>query len=178
MYKQEMQQYQEMKKSAVEKTKEVINLLLIGGNKENYEKLYDIFNDENIMQFTMLDNDLFIIMRMAALWFEENKAEISEHIFSSTGAIEDALELYKNITFSLYRLEQEVPLEYQDEAIQYLMGINISPIALWGMAEDKIIDESTFFKALIDGFYRNGFEARGNEMAKYKELKGKSSIYE
>ncbi|MDE6607499.1 MAG: hypothetical protein K2K54_07075 [Lachnospiraceae bacterium] len=178
MDRQETQQYQEMKKKAVEKTKEVINLLLMEGKEEDFEKLYSIFNDENIMQFTMLDNDLFIIMRMAVLWFEENKAEISEHIFSSTGTIEDALELYKNITFSLYRLEQEVPLEYQDEAIQYLMGINISPIALWGMAEDKIINEGTFFKALTDGFYRNGFETRGNEMAKYKELKGKSSIYE
>ena len=90
----------------------------------------------------------------------------------------DILYLYKNITFSLYRLEQAVPLEYQDEAIQYLMDINISPITLWGMAGDKIINGDDFFKALIDGFNRNGYAARGNEMAKYKELKGKNGIYE
>ena len=178
MDRQETQQYQEMKKKAVEKTKEVINLLLMEGKEEDFEKLYGIFNDENIMQLTMLDNDLFIIMKMAVLWSEENKAGILEHVFSNTGTIEDAVELYKNIVFSLYRLEQAVPLEYQDEAIQYLTDINISPIALWGMAEDKIISGDAFFKDLIDGFNRNGYAARGNEMAKYKELKGKSSIYE
>ena len=69
-------------------------------------------------------------------------------------------------------------MEYQDEAIQYLADVNISPIALWGIAEDKIIEWDTFLKALTDGFDRNGYRTQGNEMAKFKELKGKSGIYE
>lgn len=178
MESQEIQQYHDIKKKAVEKTKEVISLLLAERNEDAYLKLYQIFNDENIMQFTMLDNDLYIIMRMAALWFEEKKADRRNHIFSNTEKIEDVTELYKNITFSLYRLEQAFPLEYQDEAIQYLADVNISPIALWGIAEDKIIEWDTFLKALTDGFDRNGYRTQGNEMAKFKELKGKSGIYE
>jgi len=178
MDKQEIQQYQDMKKKAVEKTKEVIDLLLMEGNEEAYEKLYGIFNDENIMQFTMLDNDLFIVMKMAVLWSEEKKAGRSENIFSLAGTIGDVVELYKNITFSLYRLEQKLPLVYQDEAIQYLLDMNISPIVFLGIAEDKIIDADVFLKVLADGFYRNGYTAYGDDIAKYRKLKGKRDINE
>lgn len=163
--------YNEIKRGAVEKLKEAVTLLLMEKNNEGYTKLYMLMNDEDIKELCRWDNDLFIVMKMVALWDEEKNAGRENNIFDHISTLDDARELYKYIVFSIYRLEQGLPLIYQDEAVQYLLGMNISPMALCGIALDKVIDGHIFYKNLSESLDRNGDFALGSEIKSYREQK-------
>lgn len=170
--------YKQIKKEAVEKVKDVVDLLLIDGTDEGYTKLYMLMKDKDIKDLCERDNDLFIVMKTVDLWNKEKKAGRENSIFDNVRSLNDAVELYKNIVFSIYRLEQELPLNYQDEAIQYITGMNISPMVLCGIALDKVIDEHIFYKNLFDGLDRNGDFALGSEIESYRGQKGAGKIHE
>lgn len=170
--------YADLEKETLRKIKEVIELLLTEGTEEGYAQVSALFNNPDIDRFTKLDNDLFQIKELMRMYQEEQQNEVTKKIFEFAKTIEDIRMLWKNIVFSLYRLEQDLPVEYQNEAICYLAESPISPVTIYRMAEDKVADFEKFYHNLLEGLQRNGYSDFKAEVEAYIKKVGETKQYE
>jgi len=153
----EYSEYRRLKRDAVRKLKESMDMLLACGGEEAYTQLCQIMENKELSEMMMLDNALYHTREFTKIYLLEKKLKSRRNVLSLLHGLSDVKLLYRNIVFALYRMEEDVNVEYQNEAVQYLVESGIGAEVIFFIAESKIIDYKTFEKNLVQCLDRNGY---------------------
>ncbi len=107
--------------------------------KVDFESIKELIrflvNSREYQRIKTKDNQLLALDCFCAVWLEEKKQleplGIYEDIFIGVNSLEDVESKYLDIKYAALRIENEVPLEYCEEAIDSLIEQKISGIAIY-----------------------------------------------
>lgn len=133
------QQYQELLR-----LKEEINQRLVSGTDfQNIKELMlYLAKDQAYYKLKFTENQLIMLESFFCIWLKEKRKlpdlGIETDIFSKVSCLDDVEKKYQKIKFCGLRIENTVPEEYIEQAVQWLIENEVS-----GLAIGKIITSET-----------------------------------
>lgn len=114
--------------------KERIVSLLETGTEESYKDLCTFMGNQEIINLSAKDRDLYILEIMSNIQRQEMEMNTENSIFMGRN-IQELTDLYQRTVFYLRRLEFDFPKELQQEIVPYIMEQRLSMVCILGIIQ-------------------------------------------
>lgn len=119
---------------------ERVECLLALAGPDSYERLAGLCRTENFLQVARRDNRLAQLKVLSDIWSFEERAGLSQTVFSNCGSLRESDNYFTTLKFLLHRIEFDLPEELQEEMKTFLQNTNTSRFALMLTADQTIYD--------------------------------------